>query len=270
MLAFSHVTAGYGGPPVLQDVCLRLAPRRVTTLVGPNGCGKSTLLRAAARQLPLSQGGITLDGQPIGDFSPKAYARRVALLPQARDVPAITVRQLALHGRFPYLGFPRTPSKADHAAVDAALEAAGVAGLRDADLRQLSGGQRQKAYLAMALSQDAELLLLDEPTTFLDIQHQLELLALIAGLSGQGKTVLMVLHDLDQALRVSDEVAVLQDGRLAFHGAPEAAYTAGILQEVFQVGVRRVTAGTPPQVHYVFSPLASPPPPCQSPAPGVC
>lgn len=256
MLAFDHVTAGYGGAPVLRDVCLQLAPRRVTALIGPNGCGKSTLLRAAARQLPLAQGGITLDERPINGYSPKAYARRVALLPQARDVPAITVQQLTLHGRFPYLGFPRTPSKADLRAVDAALEAAGMAGLRDADLRQLSGGQRQKAYLAMALSQDADLLLLDEPTTFLDIQHQLELLHLVAGLPAQGKTVLMVLHDLDQALRVSDEVAVMDGGRLTFHGAPEAAYAAGVLEDVFQVAVRRVTVGKPASAHYVFSPLA--------------
>lgn len=256
MLSVKHLTTGYGGPAVLQDVHIDFAPGQLTTLVGPNGCGKSTLLRVLARLLPPSSGQVLLDAQPIASFSPKAYAKEVSLLPQVRDVPAISVYSLVLHGRFPYLGFPRTPSAKDKAVVEQALEAVGVAGLQGLPVDQLSGGQRQKVYLAMALAQDTGIVLLDEPTTFLDIHHQMELLSLIQALPQQGKTVIMVLHDLSQALRVSDRMVLLSQGQVVEQGEPGALLSSHALEEVFQISIQAHCLGQPPQTHYFFSPKA--------------
>ena len=178
MLELRDVTAGYGGTPVLRTVTFSVPAGSLTALIGPNGCGKTTLLRAAARQLPLSGGGILLDGRPISAYGRTEFARKAAFMPPVRSVPAITVGALVSHGRFPHLGFSRRLRPEDRDAVQAAMEATGVAEWAHRDLRALSGGERQRVYLAMALAQGTGNLLLDEPTTYLDIAHQLRLLAL--------------------------------------------------------------------------------------------
>ena len=252
MLELRGITAGYGGTPVLREVSFTVPKGSLTALIGPNGCGKTTLLRAAARQLPLLAGEILLDGRPVSSYGRTEFARKAAFMPQVRSVPAITAGALVAHGRFPHLGFSRRLRPEDRAAVQAAMEATGVADWANRDLRALSGGERQRVYLAMALAQDTDLILLDEPTTYLDPGRQFELLDLIASLPGRGKTVVMVLHDLSHALRYSTQLLLLEQGRLVQQGTPEELYAGGQLDRVFGIRSRRAPDGSyyflPPSV----------------------
>lgn len=236
MIEICHVTAGYlPDENILQDVSFTAPQGQITTLIGPNGCGKTTLLRAAARQLPLRGGEIRIEGRPIGAYSRKAFAQLAAFLPQVRSVPAITVRSLVAHGRFPYLGFSRQLRAADKAAVREAMEITGVAPWADRDLRALSGGERQRVYIAMALAQDTKVIFLDEPTTYLDLRHQFELLELLELLKQRGKTILFVLHDLAHALRYSDRIVLMEGGKLAGQGTPAQILESGMLDAVFGI-----------------------------------
>ena len=252
MLELCGISAGYGGKAVLHDVSFCVPAGSLTTLIGPNGCGKTTLLRAAARQLPLLAGEILLDGQPVSSYGRTEFARKAAFMPQVRSVPAITAGALVAHGRFPHLGFSRRLRPEDRAAVQAAMEATGVADWANRDLRALSGGERQRVYLAMALAQDTDLILLDEPTTYLDPGRQFELLDLIASLPGRGKTVVMVLHDLSHALRYSTQLLLLEQGRLVQRGTPEELYAGGQLDRVFGIRSRRAPDGS----YYFLPPFA--------------
>ena len=244
MLELRGVTAGYGGTPVLRDISFSAPDGSLTALIGPNGCGKTTLLRAAARQLSLLEGDILLDGRSVSAYGRTEFARKAAFMPQVRSVPSITVGALVAHGRFPHLGFSRRLRPEDRSAVQAAMEATGVTDWARRDLRSLSGGERQRVYLAMALAQDTHLILLDEPTTYLDPGRQFELLDLIASLPGRGKTVVMVLHDLAHALRYSDRLVLLEQGRLVQQGTPEELYTGGQLDQVFSIRSRRSPDGS--------------------------
>lgn len=248
MLQFKNVSAGYEGQPILEHIDFSIPCRSITTLVGPNGCGKTTLLKTAAGQLPAIAGQILLNGTPVQTFDRKEFARHVAVLPQVRDVPAITVQGLVSHGRYPHLGFSRQLRAEDKRIVQQAMERTGVAQWADRDLRELSGGERQRAYIAMALAQDTELILLDEPTTFLDIGRQFALLELLQDLNREGKTILMVLHDLNHALRYSHNIALLADGQLRQFGTPHALLESGQLEQVF--GIRIGVSGD----SYTFSP----------------
>ena len=228
------------GTKILDGLTFQVDTGERVGLLGPNGCGKSTLLRAAARLLPLRGGQVLVDGVDTAGWSSRAFARQAALLPQSRPVPEITVEALVLHGRFPYLGYPRRYGPADRAAARSAMERAGVLELADRNVARLSGGQRQKVYLAMALAQDTPVLLLDEPTTFLDIGCQLELARLMRETAAEGKAVVMVLHDLNLALGCAHRVAVMEEGRLRAWGTPAEIYAGGALEEVFGVRVHRV------------------------------
>ena len=240
MMELCHITAGYGGPPVLRDVSLVFEPGKVTVLAGPNGCGKSTLLRVAARLMAPERGEVRIEGQDVSRLSAKQFARLAALLPQSRPLPGITAGSLVLHGRFPYLGYPRRYSREDREAARQAMERTGVAGLEGVPMAHLSGGQRQKVYLAMALAQETPAVFMDEPTTFLDVRHQMDVMRTARGLADGGKAVVLVGHDLCQALRTADRVALLADGRLCMAGTPEQVYAGGALDRVFGVRVRRV------------------------------
>ena len=252
MLELRGIAAGYGGTPVLREVSFTVPKGSLTALIGPNGCGKTTLLRAAARQLPLLAGEILLDGRPVSSYGRTEFARKAAFMPQVRSVPAITAGALVAHGRFPHLGFSRRLRPEDRAAVQAAMEATGVADWANRDLRALSGGERQRVYLAMALAQDTDLILLDEPTTYLDPGRQFELLDLIASLPGRGKTVVMVLHALSHALRHSTQLLLLEQGRLVPRGTPAELYAGGQLDRVFGIRSRRAPDGS----YYFLPPFA--------------
>ncbi|HEY0215966.1 MAG TPA: ABC transporter ATP-binding protein [Cellulomonas sp.] len=248
-LVAEGLTLAYDHLVVAEDLTVAVPRGSFTVIIGPNGCGKSTLLRALARTLKPRQGRVLLDGEPMDRMRTKAIARRLALLPQSPITPeAITVGDLVARGRFPHQGLLRQWSAQDARAVDAALAATEVADLRDRYVSELSGGQRQRVWLAMALAQETDLLLLDEPTTFLDIAHQFEVMDLCAGLHEEGRTLVAVLHDLNQAARYGSHLIAMRDGRVVAQGTPDEVVTAELVRDVFGLACRVVPdpeTGTP-------------------------
>ena len=239
MLEIRNLSAGYPGNPVLKDISLSIPAGAVTVIVGPNGSGKSTLLKALAGILPAS-GSVRLDEQELLGLPGRELAKKAAFLPQNRTVPEITVKNLVLHGRFPYLSYPRRYRQEDLTAAAAAMAKMGISDLADRSLATLSGGQRQKVYIAMALAQDTPVVLLDEPNTFLDIAHQLQLMAQAKALAADGKTVVLVLHDLSMAMDCADSLAILWNGTCLFRGSPEEVFLSGCLDTAFGLQVGRV------------------------------
>lgn len=241
-LAAQDLSLAYGGRRIVEGLELRIPPGRFTVLAGPNGSGKSTLLRGLSGGMTPLSGRVTLDGQALGHWPARARARRIGLLPQAPQPPeGLRVRDLVAYGRHPHRSLFSSWSKADALACDRALQQTGMADLAGSPLEALSGGQRQRAWIAMALAQESDILLLDEPTSFLDLSHQLEVLQLITGLVAGGRTVVAVLHDLNQAARHADHVVVLQAGRVAAAGPPAEALSLEVLSRVFGVGASLLT-----------------------------
>lgn len=239
MISFDKVSFAYGREPLLEQLSLSWKNGRIIGLVGPNGSGKSTCLKLACGLLKPTSGKILLENCDLGSTAGRALGRTVSYLPQHRPVPMITVRSLVSHGRFPHTGLGRKLTSVDREAIHRALCAAGLEALADRDLRTLSGGQQQKAYLALLMAQDAPHVLLDEPTTYLDVRHQLELFQLLKSFKAQGKCVVVVLHDLNQALSLCDEVHLLHRGRLLFSGEPQALAESRAIETAF--GVRPIT-----------------------------
>jgi iron complex transport system ATP-binding protein len=234
-LGAENVTVGYGDRPVVTDLTFDVPDGRVTSIIGPNGCGKSTLLRTLARLLKPTSGQVRLDGGRIADLHTRDISRRLALLPQSPVAPeGLLVRDLVGRGRHPHQRWFSQWSPQDEEVVEAALQMTDTAGLRDRPLDQLSGGQRQRAWIAMTLAQDTDLVLLDEPTTYLDLAHQVEVLDLVTRLNRErGRTVAMVLHDLNLAARYSDVIVVMKDGAVIDQGPPAQVFTSTMLSSVF-------------------------------------
>ena len=250
MIETKDLRAGYGGREVLHGVSLAFPPGRVTAIAGPNGCGKSTLLRAVLGMVQHMGGQVLFDGVPAEALSSRDIAQRAAYMPQDRPVPSISVRRMALHGRFPYLSYPRHYRREDYDIVDAALRRADALELADRPLPELSGGQRQRAYLAMVLAQGAGTVFMDEPTAFLDIRHQFGVMDTARSLAGDGRAVAIVTHDLALALRQADRLAIMQDGRLRMLGSPDEVFESGAVDEVFGVRLRRVDTPDGPQYYF--------------------
>lgn len=231
-----NLNSGYGSARILHNLNLTVPAGNITALIGPNGCGKSTLLKTLARLLPAQSGNIRLDGTCIRRYSGRQFARRLALLPQQHMVPeGISVRTLVSYGRSPYLNLWGRLRPSDHAVIDAVMAATGTDMLADKRVDELSGGQQQRAFLAMTLAQQTPWLLLDEPTTYLDLNHQVALMELLREQQKQGTSVITVLHDLNQAARYCDHLVVLKQGTVAAQGMPQDIITAPLLAEVFAV-----------------------------------
>jgi iron complex transport system ATP-binding protein len=249
-LAAEGVRLGYGDRTIVENLDLEVLHGTVTAVIGPNGCGKSTLLRALGRLLAPSKGHVLLDGRRIDTMPTKEVATVLGLLPQAPTAPeGLTVGDLVARGRHPHQAWYRQWSGDDEEAVAEALSWTGIADLAERPVDELSGGQRQRAWISMALAQGTELLLLDEPTTFLDLSHQVEVLELVDRLhSERGRTVVMVLHDLNLAARYADRLVAMKDGRIMAQGAPADVITEPLLREVFALDAKVVpdpVAGTP-------------------------
>jgi len=234
-LSAESVTLAYGDRAVIEGLSIDIAPARITAIVGANGCGKSTLLRALARLITPQDGRVVLDGEALSSRPTKEIARTLGLLPQSPVAPeGIAVTDLVGRGRHPHQGLLARWSARDYAAVAQALAATGIADLADRSVDELSGGQRQRVWIAMALAQETDILLLDEPTTFLDVAHQIEVLDLLTDLNrDRGTTIVMVLHDLNLAARYADELVAVVGGRVHALGAPSDIVTAELVRDVF-------------------------------------
>lgn len=237
LFAGAGLRLSYDQRVVCEGLDVHIPHGAITTIIGPNGCGKSTLLRALCRLLEPRAGQVLFDGRPLTDFGRRELARRLAFLPQVSTVPpGISVRELVSRGRFPYQGLLRQWSREDEAAVERALAETGLADSADRLVEQLSGGQRQRVWIALVLAQDTGVLMLDEPTTYLDIAHQLEVLELCRRLNtGLGKSLVMVLHDLNLAARYSHHLIAMKEGRIVAVGSPAELLTPQRVQEVFGI-----------------------------------
>jgi iron complex transport system ATP-binding protein len=248
-LETAGLSLGFDGHRVIDDLDLRIAEGRITAIVGPNACGKSTLLRGLARLLRPEAGTVLLDGTDIHTLPTREVATRLGVLPQQPVAPdGITVGDLVARGRHPHQGWLRQWSEADERAVTAALAATGLTALHRRAVDELSGGQRQRVWIALVLAQDTDLLLLDEPTTFLDLAHQVEVLDLLVDLHAEGRTVVAVLHDLTMACRYADELVAMRDGRVVAQGPPGEIVDAVLVEQVFGLRARVITdptTGTP-------------------------
>lgn len=240
VLTTRHLTLTYNGTPIVQDLTLAIPTGKITVLVGANGCGKSTLLRGLARLLKPTQGAVYLDGKSIAQRPTKLVAQQLGLLSQNPMAPeGLTVKDLVAQGRYPYQNWMQQWSSQDEQFVQQALETTNLSEFSNRPLETLSGGQRQRAWIAMSLAQNTEILLLDEPTTFLDLAHQVEVLDLLYDLNQhQGRTIVMVLHDLNQASRYADYLVAMKAGWIFAAGKPQTVITEEMIQAVFDLKCR--------------------------------
>ena len=233
----NDLNIGYGESLIVKNLSVQIPDHKITTIIGSNGCGKSTLLKAITRIISHQSGRVVLDGENISKESTKTIAKKMAILPQTPEgASGLTVGELVSYGRFPYQkGFGRL-SKKDYEVIDWALEVTGTKDFKYRPVDALSGGQRQRVWIAMALAQETEIIFLDEPTTYLDMAHQLEVLELLQKLNvEQGRTIVMVLHDLNQAARFADYIIALKAGEIVKAGSCEEVITHEVLKKVFQI-----------------------------------
>ena len=244
MIELRNITASYGDTPVLKDISLAFPEGSITVILGPNGSGKSTLMRASLGLIPVTGGSVLYDGCDMQGLSLTDRARKASYLSQSRNVPSITAGRMVLHGRFPWLPWPRRYSAEDRATVRKAMERTGASDFRDRNMKDLSGGERQKVWLAMTIAQDAGTVFMDEPTTYLDPHHQLMLMKHARDLADSGKSVVMVLHDIGLALRNADRIAVMEEGKLTASGTADDIWSSKVLDRVFKVKVQRADTAT--------------------------
>ena len=251
MLSIRGLWGGYHkAAPVIRDLTMDLPRGQVTALLGPNGCGKSTLLRLCARLLEPAAGEVLLDGRPLAAIPRKELARLVSVLPQGRPVSAMPVYTLVSHGRFPYLTYPRKYRETDVRIARQAMEQMGIAELSEQHMSRLSGGMRQKVYIAMALAGQAPVIVMDEPTTYLDIGQQVKFAETVRQLADEGKTVVLVLHDILLALKISARIAALGEGKVIWSGTPEEMLAQDMAKRLYGVAVGAVRTGAGTQYFY--------------------
>ncbi|MGE4484538.1 MAG: ABC transporter ATP-binding protein [Oscillospiraceae bacterium] len=244
MIELKDVCVGYGGITVVNDVSTCFERGSVTFIIGPNGCGKSTLIRAMAGIVPVSGGEILLDGKDLTGYRNAERASLIAYLPQTRPVPEMKVASMVRHGRYPHMGFSKTLSKKDIKMVDTAVQMTELEPILHKRLDTVSGGERQRAYLAMAIAQDAEIMLLDEPGTYLDLVYQMELMDMVKKLHMGGKTIIMAAHDLPQAFTFAEKICLMQKGRVLMHDTPEKVAESGLMSKIFGFSLKAAPEGS--------------------------
>ena len=237
MIDIKNITAGYGKTEILKQLSLSLEKGKLTSIIGPNGSGKSTLLKSLLGIVDRNSGEIIIDGVNISSMKRGDVAKKLSYLSQEKSSPDMTVGELVLHGRFPYLKYPRGYSENDKKAARLAISRIGIGELSQKPISALSGGMKQSAYIAMALAQETDYILLDEPTTHLDVAHQIELMKTLRSLADDGKGIVTVMHDLPLALSFSDSVAVLSNGKILYFGTPDGLLKTDIIKETFGISV---------------------------------
>lgn len=242
MIKVRNLYVQYDKRHVLKDVSLDIKEKAITTIIGPNGCGKSTLLKTIGKNLSYKQGIVTIQGEGLHKFAPKRLAKLLAILPQNPRVPVdYTVHELVSLGRYPFLGFGKSMRTRDYEVIQWALRRTHMTSMETRLVSTLSGGERQRAWIAMALAQEPKILLLDEPTTYLDIAHQYEILELIREIQEKTKmTIAMVLHDINHAARYSDYIVVMKAGKVIKYGTPAGVINGETMKEVFNLKVKFV------------------------------
>lgn len=240
MVKIQNLSAGYHGNKVLFDISAEFPSEKVTMIIGPNGCGKSTLLRTALGLHPKISGHVFCEKTDLSMLTRTETAKRIAFLAQEHAIPNIMVEKMVLHGRYPYLSFPRQYSMKDKELCRRALQKMQAEELAEKNMMELSGGQRQKIYLAMALAQDTPNLWLDEPTTYLDLRHQMDVMKIARKLAAEKKSVVMIIHDLCMALQTADRLLVMNEGKKVQEGTPDEVFQTGVLKNVFGVTVDRL------------------------------
>ena len=237
MILVKDIQVGYDERIIINELSVEIQKEKITTIIGPNGCGKSTLLKAIARILKTTKGVVYLDKKKLHETNSKEIARKMAILPQTAEAPtSLTVRELITYGRFPHQSRFGRLKKEDLEAIDWAIKATQLSTYQDRSIEALSGGQRQRVWIAMALAQDTEVIILDEPTTYLDMAHQLDVLQLLENLNKKHqKTIIMVLHDLNHASRFSHHLIAMRDGNIITSGHPMEVMTQPNLQKIFQI-----------------------------------
>lgn len=252
MIRLEDLSAGYFGKPVVEKVTIQFTPGKITVLLGPNGSGKSTLLKAALGLLPPLSGKVLYDDVDIRQLKRRQIAQKAAFLTQSRNTPSIQSLRMVLHGRFPYLTYPRHYGRQDYTIARSAMDATDSRQHENTNVNRLSGGQRQGVYLAMTLAQDTQTVFMDEPTTYLDIGRQFQIMQTAHSLAKEGKAVVLVLHDISLAMREADYIAVFKEGRMLCCDTPDTVYQSGIPERVFGVDIHRVD--TPQGIQYYCTP----------------
>lgn len=244
LLSAKGISSCYNGREVLHKVSTDINGGKVTAVIGPNGSGKSTLLKTLIGIVPKKEGEIYSEGKSTDSMSSLEIARRIAYLPQMKSIPDLMVRTMVLHGRFSHLSYPRRYRKEDLESVEKAMEITGITEYAEKNVSSLSGGTVQLVFLAMALAQSSPVILMDEPTSFLDISHQIKLMKLCRGLSSEGRAIAAVLHDIPLALKYADNMIVLSDGKIVLSGTTSDVYKSGVLNRVFNVKVKEAAVET--------------------------
>ncbi len=252
MIALESISFGYHQKPVIQELSLTFPQGEITGLIGKNGCGKTTLLKLAAGLLEPWQGKVLLDNQPLSTLTDRQRACRIGVLPQCRDSLSLTAWQMVLHGRYPHLGFSRVLRPRDREVAERAMKRLGIWDYRHRLITELSGGQRQRVYLAMVLAQESDYIFFDEASTHLDLEQQFALLELFQQLKAEGKSLICVMHDLEQALHSMDRLCLLDQGQISFFGRPRELLESGQIEKVFRVRCQQLQEGQ--EEFFVFRP----------------
>lgn len=250
MIEINSLFCGYQKEIVLKNLSLCCNTGEITTIIGPNGCGKSTLLKAITGILPVKSGDIKINGTSLCDLSHQKRAQKIAYLSQGKNIPDITALRMVLHGRFPYLSYPRKYSSSDYDLARQAMDKMGILSLGEKRLEELSGGMRQKVYIAMALCQGADVILLDEPATYLDISQQIKTDLICKELSEEGKTIICVSHDIISAVKNSHKIAVMDKGEIIMNDTPEKIIESEVIKKVFNVRVMPVVVNDTKEFYY--------------------
>lgn len=250
LLSAEELTVEYNGKEVIHKINAEFESGKITAVIGPNGSGKSTLLKALIGLVPIKEGKVFSENVPAERLTSIQKARRIAYLPQMKNIPDLTVKTMVLHGRFSHLSYPRKYRKEDMDAVENALRITGLSEVSEMNVSRLSGGTAQRVFIAMALAQNSPVILMDEPTSFLDISHQIRIMELCRALAAEGKAIVTVIHDLPAALKYSDKIIVIADGEVKGKGTSNEVYVSGILNEIFGVDFKQ-TEGKKGKAYYI-------------------